>query len=121
MISIDTLLIVLGTTAEDFRLHIQGLLARPAIGHHRILLWDNLRSHSTAETIHLVYAAGHTVIPRPPYNPGDGAIEYAFSTLDQKLQLRRYEITTENELVHATLAILAEMEGFDNYFIHCGY
>jgi transposase len=41
-----------------------------------VFMWDNLKSHFDDELANLIYAQGHGIVPRPPYSPAPGPIEY---------------------------------------------
>jgi transposase len=81
----------------------------------------NLTSHRSALIRQLIFAKGHRVVFRAPYYPVDGPIEYVFNTIQQELRMRVHTISTENDLVAAIQAIIANIPDFVNYFAHCGY
>jgi transposase len=89
----------------------------------KIFLWDNLKSHYNGIVAHNIYAAGHTIIPRPPYQPRDGPIEYIFNYIEGCLKKRMYRIRGVNSLFGHIFDIVASItrEHITNTFIHCGY
>jgi hypothetical protein len=65
-----------GTSTATFDLFIEGLLQRlPAGGGMRTLMWDNLSSHFGDMTANRIITAGHRIVARPCYNPGDAPKE----------------------------------------------
>jgi transposase len=89
----------------------------------RIFLWDNLRSHYNGQVARAIYATGHTIIPRPPYAPEDGPIEFIFNYIENMLQQRCYLIKTLLDLEWHIFDIIATItpQQITNTFIHCGY
>jgi hypothetical protein len=65
---------------------VNGLLGRLPVAvpgaPGKIFLWDNLKSHFNGRVTQTIYAAGHSIIARPPYQPRDGPIDYIFNYLD---------------------------------------
>jgi hypothetical protein len=114
-----------GTTKLTFDEFIRTLLPRlPAAGGPRTLIWDNLSSHYSDVAATMIYNAGHQVVPRPPYRPQDGPIEYIFNQLEGKLRTKMYQIHNDGDLVvavHNSIAELSLTGGFRNTFLHCGY
>ncbi len=93
----------------------------PIPGPVRTFLWDNLTSHHSPVVVNSVYAAGHRIVPRPPYRPCDGPIEYVFNQLEQRLKDKLYVIRSDVDLVHWVNIIVMNLSGFDATFVHCGY
>ena len=110
-----------GTTAEMFREFIFGLLQRLPRYPSRVFIWDNLSSHYDPEVALAIYEAGHCILPRPPYSPQDGPIEYVFNTVEVQLRLRMYEIFNNFDLERTVYDIVAHIGNTDAYFRHCGY
>jgi hypothetical protein len=112
-----------GTNADDFLHFIQTALQRLALlGLRKVFLWDNLASHFTPQVIDAIYAAGHSIIARPPYYPCDGPIEYVFNEIEMSLRDRLYIIRTHEDLVINVHAIIGDLgANFDATFRHCGY
>jgi transposase len=110
-----------GTSKAAFRLFISSMLPRLAVGPQRTILMDNLESHYDAATWINVAAAGHRFLPRTPYYPVDGPIEYVFNTIGCALRQRLYRIRTEADLQREMLNIITGLPAMRNYFVHCGY
>jgi hypothetical protein len=96
----------------------------------RTLLWDNLRSHHLAPLVTwTVYGRPPTnsrfrSVPRPPYMPKYGPIEYAFAELGGRLQQRVRPDWNYAVLRQEVTNILSEIGmdgGFNATFAHCGY
>jgi transposase len=79
-----------GMTSEIFSEKVDTVLQsleasnRP-VDQHRILMWDNLRSHLTNQVYQTVYTRQSPnrfdMVPCPPYMPKYGPTEYAFAEL----------------------------------------
>jgi len=110
-----------GTTSALFTEYIRRLLRRLAPGVRRIFLWDNLRAHYCPEVANLIYAAGHAIVPRTPYYPCDGPIEYVFNQLECGLRAHVFSIRCMGDLRRKTYQVFAGLSGFDATFRHCGY
>ena len=68
---------VAGTSVETFDSFVNTIVQQlPAAGPRRTFMWDNLTAHHSARVFNTVTRAGHRVLPRPPYRPVDGPIEY---------------------------------------------
>ncbi len=111
-----------GTTVQMYCRHIQQVIAsfdnnKPM----RVFLHDNLSAHLHHSVSDIIEEDGHGVIPRPPYCPCDGPIEYFFNSLECRLRNCNKDMNTIAELRH-TLSILLNNPGqCDGYFAHCGY
>ena len=84
-------------------------------------MWDNLNSHFSPETFTAIREAGHSIIPRPPYSPQDGPIEYVFNVIELQLRLRMYRISSNADLEQNMYDTIAHLGNTDAYFRHCGY
>ena len=86
-------------------------------------LWDNLRSHHSAFVVNSVQNAGHRILPRPPYRPMDGPVEYVIHTIEQELSMRIHAITDDGSLCTAVRNIVTGLanDSIGRYFTHCGY
>jgi transposase len=123
-----------GTTSEIFSANVDLVLQsleasnRP-VDQHRVLLWDNLRSHLTNQVHQTVYARPSPnwfeFVARPPYMPKYGPSEYAFAELGHRLRQN-----CQNDWTYATLrqevnqilgATIGRGGSFDALFQHCGY
>ena len=107
----------------DFVRHI--VTSLPTLGSplfvRRTFLHDNLSAHHHALVTQTITNAGHRVLPRPPYRPCDGPIEYQFNTIAGELQKRLHLIRGTQDLQQAMYDIVANLHGFDASFTHCGY
>ena len=63
------------------------------------------------------------VIPRPPYRPVDGPVEYVIHTIEEKLKKRTRYITDDASLYQQIRAVVANFDiaSIDRYFANCGY
>ena len=124
-----------GTTAWTFAQFIDKICTdmeqNPAPGDtdtHRVFLWDNLSAHLTgvvAQTLHGRLEGGGTCfvsIPRPPYQPKYGPIEYKICDLIGAVSkmARPYWTTADMEQALRTEAYRT-LGPFDSTFDHCGY
>ena len=117
---------VAGTTIARYNAFLQQLFAMiPQIGAanfvQRYVMHDNLRSHLTVRITNTIHAAGHRVVPRPPYRPCDAPCEFAFNTLQCELDQRAQFINTAADLAREVGNILQGLGPMDAYFVHCGY
>lgn len=87
----------------------------------RCFTCDNLISHKDPIVRQLIYAHGHRLCLRAPYNPRDGASEYVFNTIQQQLTLRMHTITNREQLEEAINEILLGIYTFCPYFEHINY
>ena len=113
-----------GTTTAIFNNFVLNtILADPAVAASapRTLMWDNLSAHKSAVVFNTVTFAGHRVLLRPPYHPVDGPIGYVFNQLQNQLTLRAGEITDDLSFSNLVQNIIANLQGFDATFVHCGY
>jgi hypothetical protein len=94
----------------------------------RVFLWDNLSAHRTPLVHHTVEAregpCNFRIVPRPPYQPKYGPIEYVFCELLCRLQLR-VKPDWDTDMLRQQIMIVASNLGrdgaFDRTFQHCGY
>ena len=118
---------VAGTSSEEFNDFVHGrILTGPrAIAAHPqcTFLWDNLSSHHSVLVVNSVYGAGHRILPRPPYRPVDGPVEYVIHTIEEKLKKRTRYITDDASLYQQIRAVVANFDiaSIDRYFANCGY
>ncbi|GKY94018.1 hypothetical protein MPSEU_000368600 [Mayamaea pseudoterrestris] len=64
------------------------------------------------------------IIPRPPYQPKYGPIEYAFCMIGVQLrEMSRQHWTVQHleQAIHQVCAAIGRSGGFDRTFAHCGY
>ena len=92
---------------------------------HRIFLWDNLNSHFAPIVNQTMYARdGNTIfhsIPRPPYQPKFGPIEYKILDCVTAAMAKIDSTSTTVNLERALYEAAAEIGPFDSTFEHCGY
>jgi hypothetical protein len=122
-----------GTTQEMFADFVDHVLtdlenSQLYVDQERILLWDNLASHLTPLVYNTVYgrppAKTFHIVPRPPYQPKYGPIEYIFAELASQLQLRSKSEWTRDSLRTECRNILSSLgrDGkLNKTFDHCGY
>jgi transposase len=70
-----------GTTAEAYT---QFLVQKPLASYNaaveqKTIIHDNLTAHKAPMVYEAVRRSGHRVVPRPPYRPQDGPVEYAIN------------------------------------------
>jgi hypothetical protein len=124
-----------GTTIQVFDDFIKSIntsienrvAANPAfpMDRHRVYLWDNLNSHLSPLIAQTLY--GHigdcrfTSVPRPPYQPKYGPIEYKICDLVHQLQIESKPEWDTATLEQEIYAAATRIGGFDATFDHCGY
>jgi hypothetical protein len=112
---------VSGTTKKRFRDFTQSVIPR-LVGMGGITcLMDNLESHFDAQAWAMFRAAGNRFLPRAPYWPVDGPIEYVFNTIECELRQRLYKIRSDADLCREVLNIISSLSNLGKYFVHCGY
>jgi transposase len=79
---------------------------------------DNLNFHKHTIILNLIHNAGYRVIFRAPYWSCDGAIEYAFNTIQTRLQMQYNTIEDSAALENAINNIIGNMDSFRRYFLH---
>ena len=88
----------------------------------RFFLWDNLRSHLAPIVFQTVADSGlHEIIPRPPYCPKDGPIEYFFCQVVCELRNRLHAIHTLQDLIQQIHSVVGQIGGVDATFAKIGY
>lgn len=98
----------------------------PYCGGNRVLMWDNLRAHLTPAVDAAVAAANGgtlTSLPRPPYTPHWGPIEYIFGIIEAHLRRYQYQATRQNfeQLLRLAIRTAVTPQTCYNTFKHCGY
>ena len=123
-----------GTTAIVFRDFVDMVCSsienNPILGvtdtdAHRIFMWDNLRSHHSACVTQTVTGRGgpcrFSIVPRPPYQPKYGPIEYKICDLTHEVRMKKKQAwdipRLEAEIYRAARRIVP----FNSTFDHCGY
>ena len=62
------------------------------------------------------------MLPRPPWYPEDGPVEYIFNQVDNHLKyIGRDRVRTVDDLIPAIRAGVAAVRGIGATFLHCGY
>jgi len=97
----------------------------------RRFLWDNLRAHMApivAQTVEVRPPGSNTTfsyIPRPPYQPKYGPIEYKICDLvaavGKKTTKEWTTVDLEQALIEEASRLAFNNKSFDNTFDHCGY
>ena len=79
----------------------------PDTDDHRVFLWDNLRSHHAAYVNQTVTGrtgpCRFTIVPRPPYQPKYGPIEYKICDLTHEVAIKKaqgWNVTRLEQEVH---------------------
>lgn len=116
-----------GTTAEAYTSFLvqKPLASYNAAVERRTIMHDNLTSHKSPMVYEAVRRSGHRVVPRPPYRPQDGPVEYAINQILQELASRWSEV--DEDTTPGGMRTLLEdiidkgVKGMDALFIACGY
>ena len=91
----------------------------------RVFLWDNLNSHLSHLVTQTVEGRDgpcqFTIVPRPPYQPKYGPIEYVICDLAGSLTYDADRDWNTNNLEQQIQNKFPLLHGFDNTFDHCGY
>jgi hypothetical protein len=82
---------------------------------------DNLNVHHDENIIDLITSNGHRYLFRAPYWAVDGPMEYIFNTLHVHLLVYYGEVNDLDELEGILDTIIANMDGFIRYFLHCNF
>ena len=92
---------------------------------HRILIWDNLNSHHAAYVHQTVVGrigpCRFLIVPRPPYQPKYGPIEYKICDLTHDIRMRKEEQWDMARLEQEIRQAANRIGPFDSSFEHCGY
>lgn len=109
------------TTVPIFYYFLKALIENLPKNKSFIFLWDNLNVHMNEHIYNLVTSNGHRIIPRPPYTPEAGPIEFIFNQIETKLQQQQYHFDNDDEYLTAIFNALHEIRGIQQSFLHCGY
>ena len=109
------------TDISVFYDYVKGLLGVLPPGRRFVFMWDNVSCHNHPHIFSIIHAAGHLVVPRPPYSPELAPIELVFNTFETELENEHYFVNSENEFVNHLQIIVGSQQGFEIYFHHCGY
>ena len=122
-----------GTTSELFSEKVDTVLrsleaSTRQLDMHRVLMWDNLRSHLTNQVYQTVYIRPSPnkfeIVPRPPYMPKYGPTEYAFAELGFRLRQNcqpDWNFDNLHQHVINVLSSIGRNGSFDSLYEHCGY
>ena len=113
-----------GTTASIFADYVQNLLNLLPENEVYYLVQDNLNVHTNDLIYNLVTSRGHYIIPRPPYYPEAGPIEFFLTKLItdfMKMILRSTSISSKDELIQKMRSVLFDLHGVRETFLHRGY
>lgn len=80
---------------------------------------DNLNVHHDQRILDLIERHGHKYLFRAPYWAIDGPMEYVFNTLHVHLLMNYGEVQDLDELENVTDTIIAGLNGWKRYFLHC--
>jgi hypothetical protein len=74
----------------------------PGTDFHQIFIWDNLGAHCSRyvhnTVTNRVDPSNFSIVPRPPYNPKYGSIEYKICEVMEKIRLKKEEDWNMNRL-----------------------
>ena len=97
----------------------------PQTDDHRVFLWDNLNSHHAAYVTQTVLGrpgpCQFSIVPRPPYMPKYGPIEYKICDLTSEMmndKMPDWDVPRMEQAIHQSAARIGP---FDSTFLHCGY
>ena len=104
---------------------IEGVMHIVGTDEHRVLLWDNLRAHTTLIIYHTIEGrAGPTrfsILPRPAYQPKLGPIEYKICDLLLHMQYHTEGQMSLDEMESAINKSTVAIGPFNSTFEHCRY
>ena len=90
-----------------------------------IFIWDNLSARHSAYVHATVTArAGPRcfyIVPRPPYHPKFGPIEYKICDITQQIKPKTEPNWDIAEVEQQIMRLAMTIGPFDTTFIHCGY
>jgi transposase len=96
------------------------------------MMWDNLASHLSPLVTHVVGLRNQipnrpthwSIVPRPPYQPKFGPIEYIFCELPCELKCiaqLNWDTAKLRQEIFNIAARIGRDGSFDRTFEHCGY
>ena len=92
---------------------------------NHIFIWDNLAAHHCAyvQATVTTRADPHRfyIIPRLPYHPKFGPIEYKICDINQQIKLETRPDWDIAELEQQIMTLTMRIRPFDSTFLHCGY
>ena len=68
-----------------------------------------------------VIPTNFSIVPRLPYHPKYGSIEYKICEVMEKIRPKKEEDWNMNRIAHDILFSANQIERFEETFIHCGY
>jgi len=71
--------------------------------------------------IAVIEELGFSIVPRPPYHPKYGPIEYKICEVMEKIRIKKEENWDLNRLEQEIMIAANQIVRFDDTFIHCGY
>jgi len=100
--------------------------AGPSVDDNRVFIWDNLHSHLTDLVCTTVQRRPSpnqfVIVPRPPYQPKLGPIEYAICEIAGRLERCNIRDTAGMiQQIHNAVGQIGRDGKFSNTFAHCGY
>jgi hypothetical protein len=120
-----------GTTINIFRDFVDEICRDieaapiPVVDNHRIFLWDNLAAHHSAYVHQTVTGRGgnqqFSIVPRPPYMPKYGPIEYKICDITHDVMKRKLADWDVPTLEREVLRAVQTIGPFNSTFRHCGY
>jgi len=99
-----------------------GILRRtisPALTQINLAVHHSRYVHNTVAN--RVGPSNFSIVPRPPYHPKYGPIEYKVCEVMEKIRVKKEEDWNMNRLEHEILLAANQIERFEETFIHCGY
>jgi hypothetical protein len=92
---------------------------------NHVFIWDNLATHHCAY-VHMTVTARagpchFYIVPRPPYHPKFGPIEYKICDNTQQIKLKTKPDWDIAELEQQIMALTMRIGPFNSMFLHCGY
>jgi hypothetical protein len=82
---------------------------------------DNLNVHHSPVLLNLIVNHGQRYLFRAPYWSVDGPMEYIFNTI-HNLLLRHFRTIDDLAVLGNRIdTVIAQMTGFNNYFLHVGF
>ena len=97
----------------------------PGTDFHRVFIWDNLAAHHSVyvhnTVTNRVGPSNFSIVPRPPYHPKYGPIEYKICEVMERIRLKKEDDWDINRLEQEIMIAAYQIEHFDTTFQHCGY
>ena len=91
---------------------------------HRMFIWDNLDAHHSTYVHQTVTGRGgpvqFSIVPRPPYHPMYGPIEYKICDLTHDMSINKQPEWDSARLERAVYESAQRIGPFNSTFRHCG-